>query len=803
MVTTGGLFGASAAIGKIARQFFFLTVFLVLFTTPLWAQDLVWPTQLSTDTGEITLYQPQLDSFEKNIVEGRMALSYTEANKEPLFGALWFRATLHTDLDSRTATLATLTIPELRFPDMEDSVSLQVIKDHIIQEVQRINPVIAIDSIVAELNHDLGSGGEDLQLNNTPPDICFRDKPTLLVTIDGEPIWMDVADGRLEAVRNTPFFIVREKETSSYYLSGGGFWYVSAAISNGWTVTDQVPGPIRQFAEKNVLQDVEMPETVGKAPDLLVVTHPSELIVVNGKAEYVPIKETQLLYVENTESDLIFSIPSQTYYLLLSGRWYASQSLQGKDWRFVEPKDIPADFAKIPDKSDMADVRVSVPGTPEARDAYLSQFIPQTVVVDRKTATVAVRYDGKPVFQAIPGTAVSYALNTSQSVLEINGVYYAVADGVWYIAVTANGPWQVATERPGEVDAIPIHSPVYNVKYVYIYDYTPDVVYMGYLPGYTYSYIYSGLVVYGSGFYYRPWYRSYYYPRPLTWGFGVRYNSYIGWGFSVDYCYSWMSWGYHPFPRYWGPRGYYPGLKRGASYGAGHHRRGDWGSRERYGANYRQNHYNNIYRKGNRPGIKTWQVNKEINRTLNKKQIRPNNRYVDQSGNVYRKDGTSWYRENNHVIQQGGKRPVEKLSGEQVRKGQKWDTKTEAVERRPSSSNQVIQQGGKHPVEKLSGEQVRKGQKRDTKTEAVERRPSSSNQVIQQGGKHPVEKLSGEQVRKGQKWDTKTQAVEKRPSSSDQQQLQGSEWNRIRGNNSYQNYQRNRSPSAKKPDERR
>jgi hypothetical protein len=98
------------------------------------------------------------------------------------------------------------------------------------------------------------------------------------------------------------------------------------------------------------------------------------------------------------------------------------------------------------------------------------------------------------------------------------------------------GPWVVAISVPQVIYTMPPSSPVYNVKYVYIYDYTPDVVYIGYYPGYVGSYVYGGTVVYGTGWYYRPWYGYYYYPRPVTWGVAVRYNPYTGgWGVRVGY----------------------------------------------------------------------------------------------------------------------------------------------------------------------------------------------------------------------------------------------------------------------------
>ncbi len=56
------------------------------------------------------------------------------------------------------------------------------------------------------------------------------------------------------------------------------------------------------------------------------------------------------------------------------------------------------------------------------------------------------------------------------------------------------------------------------------------------LPGYTSSYIYHGVPVYGTGWYYRPWWGSYhYYPRYPTWGFNVRYNPWYGWSFGLSY----------------------------------------------------------------------------------------------------------------------------------------------------------------------------------------------------------------------------------------------------------------------------
>ena len=56
--------------------------------------------------------------------------------------------------------------------------------------------------------------------------------------------------------------------------------------------------------------------------------------------------------------------------------------------------------------------------------------------------------------------------------------------GVWFTASRITGPWVIATSVPAVVYTIPPSSPLYYVTYVRIYETTPQVVYVGYTPGY-------------------------------------------------------------------------------------------------------------------------------------------------------------------------------------------------------------------------------------------------------------------------------------------------------------------------------
>src|SRR6185369_9554845 len=132
-----------------------------------------------------------------------------------------------------------------------------------------------------------------------------------------------------------------------------------------------------------------------------------------------------LMYISNTESRVIREVATGSVFVLISGRWYTSKSLEQGPWSVVRPDQLPASFKSIPPASALGDIRISVAGTPEAQDAMLDAYVPQTSAIDKKKATFAAKFDGDPQFKKIEGTAVEYAVNTQSQVLRVNNRYYA------------------------------------------------------------------------------------------------------------------------------------------------------------------------------------------------------------------------------------------------------------------------------------------------------------------------------------------------------------------------------------------
>jgi len=526
-----------------------LVALMMLVVSPLMAQEQSWPKTLSFENGLLTIYPPQAEGMDADVLRYRAALGWRKSpDAEPVFGAGWFESTVDIDPAQGVVRPRDMQTTALRFPQ-GSNIDEQRLRLALAGQWTQWNLDFPLDQLEADLQTAAAEQQSLRHLNTAPPQIIYRDHPALLITLDGDPVLREIEGSPCKAVINTPYPMI----------SDGGHFYLNVA-EDIWYRADQATGPYRyqpapparvatlvnpDEIDYSAIQPAE-PITAARAPEIVVTTRPAELVVTNGPAMFVPLTR-DLLVLQNSDDSVFFEVEKQQYYIVLAGRWYHADTLNGP-WSYQAAEQLPPAFADIPQDSEHADARVHVAGTAEADTAVLDAQLPHANAVARGPAEVEVAYDGEPAFQPVDGTELTYATNSGSAVLRSDRQYYLVEDGVWYVSSSPYGPWQVSAWRPESVGRILPSSPIYHVKYVYIYGSTPDYVYFGYTPGYFGSYVYHGTVVYGTGWYYRPWVSPHvYYPRPLTWGFHPRYMPWTGWSFSL----SW-NWGWDPFyPSYW------------------------------------------------------------------------------------------------------------------------------------------------------------------------------------------------------------------------------------------------------------
>ena len=557
----------NSTILKRTKQTAVMLVFMFICSSM--SAETAWPLSMVYENMKIQIFKPEIESFDTDKLSFRAALMVEEGN-DNVFGSVWSEASLQINKTSRTVTIVKASVSDLRFPDgyaaSKESGLIRTIEKNL------ASASFKMDDILADLENSQNEQKNTGSMDNTPPVIYYSYRPAVLVSIDGEPALQPTDTRDVEMIINSPFLILKYKNI--FYLSNGALWYESKSPLAGWSPQPNVPAVIRQTAQSLKSESDDVVSENSFYPDIIVSTAPAELIQTDGAPTFAAIPGTMMLYVSNSSEQIVMDIRSQLYFVLLSGRWYSSSKLEGT-WTYVDFNELPADFAKIPEGSEKDIILASVPGTQAAKDAVRESLVPQAAVVDRKTASTEIVYDGEPRFEAISGTSMRYAVNSSGTVIHETNRYYVVDNGVWFAGASAHGPWIVSDIRPAHVHLIPPSCPVYNVRYVNIYHHTPSVVYVGYTRGYLSSYVSGRVVVYGTGCRYRAWRGRCYYPRPCTWGYGVSYNPWSGWSVNYIYGSGWFGYSYpqasrHYYPHYryqphyayrcgwWGPTVYRP-----------------------------------------------------------------------------------------------------------------------------------------------------------------------------------------------------------------------------------------------------
>jgi len=663
-----------------------------------------WPRQFASGKTQFTIYQPQLDSWDGHALAARSAVAVKdESDKNPTYGTIWIEGRTSVDKTSRMVTLDQLTVTKMSFPTRAKQVAdYQRALDDNLHDVIR---EMALDRLHEQLEiMRAAETGYAVPVRNDPPEIVFATVPAILVTIDGEPVFKSVPDTELDRAINTRVLLLKDHEDRLYLHVFDG-WMKATRLDGEWTVDEQ-PSRALSDAQTEVLkagnidlltggnpdssdqpvddhqgdgggqaQQQDLPSlSKGPVPKILIATKPTELIVTDGAPDYVPIDGTDLLYVKNSSADIFKDTDDQQAYIRISGRWFRAASNDGP-WTFVEGKDLPDDFANIPDDSDKENVKASVPGTSQAQEALIANSIPQTATVKIDDARMSQpQYDGDPRFEPIKGTDLHYVVNASAPVIEVSEIaFYSVENGVWFTSGSVHGPWRAATSVPAEIYKIPQSSPLHYLTYVYVYDATDDTVYVGYTPGYSGTVVHQNIVVYGTGYYCRPWIGAYWWGCPATYGYGASlfWTPWGGWGFGFGFGWGWGAWG-GPWGWGWGP---------GPFWGPWHWHGGYWGHHYGWGPRGRGGYPNNYYHRwgsaatnravANRVGVtpqpnvnaRGATFNSVTGKTTNgergavtsrsdslqrtdqstRASTTRNNVYADHSGNVYRRqDSGQW-----------------------------------------------------------------------------------------------------------------------------------------------------------------
>src|SRR5438094_592357 len=387
-----------------------LIVFVAFFASPFerafgtaapnQSGDPGWPREKYSNGKQLIIYQPQVDDW-KNFqdLSWRMAVSLTPKGGKQVVGVVEMKG--HTDIDN-VAKVAVITNPKVAgayFPSLDKATAdkmEQLFKTFVPPTVS-----ISLHSLIASTPKKEAPAG--VQLNNDPPKIFVGYRPSILLSVNGEPVLSEVPNTNLKFVVNTQWPLFFDESNSTYYLAVGQQWLMANSLKGQWSATKKLPpdfSKVPQDKQWSALKKFIPPPAnpKGATPDVFYSDKPAEVILFDGQPVYAQIPDTQLEYATNTNSVVFVYKPKQRFYYLTAGRWFSASDLQGP-WTYATPN-LPADFAKIPLTSPASAILASVPGTGEAKDAVLLAQVPTTMTIKPAEGQAKVKgdYSGEQKF---------------------------------------------------------------------------------------------------------------------------------------------------------------------------------------------------------------------------------------------------------------------------------------------------------------------------------------------------------------------------------------------------------------------
>lgn len=469
-----------------------------------YAQDVGWPREFPLNDTRVIVYQPQIESWDDYAIIRLVAAVEvaTKGAEKSSFGVMELEALSDVNFQSRLVHLHDAKLKGLRFPheSNDNEARLKSIVQAAIPLIKGKPMDVSLDRILASMRQSPAQQ-RAVPLSLEAPTIFYYDRPAVLVMFIGKPEFKPIAGTKLMSATNTNWDLFLDPANSRYFLLNEESWLTTTDLEKGvWSVAAQLPADLSKLPRDGNWDDVleNIPGKQGQVPRVVVSNGPAELIVTEGAPTYRPIAGTGLMEVANTDSTLFFHPSESNFYLLVSGRWFRAAKLTGP-WSPAS-QSLPGDFARIPEEHEKGFVLASVPGTVQAKDAVVLASVPQRATVRRADASCVVVYDGTPRFLEVKGTKIQYAINSPNDVLLVDGVYYCCSQGIWFAAAKPDGPWAIASSIPQVIYTIPPEHPKHNVTYVYIYDSTPDVVYVGYTSGYSGEFVATtGVLMFGLG----------------------------------------------------------------------------------------------------------------------------------------------------------------------------------------------------------------------------------------------------------------------------------------------------------------
>src|SRR5215831_5416376 len=247
--------------------------------------DSTWPREKYSNGTRLIVYHPQVDNWNNfQNLSWRMAISLTPKSGKTVIGVIEMKGNTTVDNVNKLVTITNPEITGTYFPSLDKATA-----DKMEQSFKSFVPStfqISLYHLIASTPKKEPPAG--VQLNNDPPKIFVGYRPSILLSVNGDPVLSEVPNTNLKFVANTEWPLFFDTATSTYYLAVGQQWLTASSLDGQWSATKTLPpdfSKVPQDKQWSALKKFIPPLGNAKAvtPNIFYSDKPAEVILFDGK----------------------------------------------------------------------------------------------------------------------------------------------------------------------------------------------------------------------------------------------------------------------------------------------------------------------------------------------------------------------------------------------------------------------------------------------------------------------------------------------------------------------------------------
>src|SRR6187399_1058327 len=277
--------------------------------------DSSWPREKYSNGARLIIYQPQVDDW-KNFqdLSWRMAVSITPKSGKTVLGVVEMKGNTNIDNVAKLVDISNPQITGTYFPSLNGATKEKM--DQLFKTFVPSTFSISLHSLIASTPKKEAPAGA--QLNNDPPKIFVGCRPSILLSVNGEPVLSEVPNTSLKFVANTQWPLFFDSANSTYYLAVDQQWLAGSSLEGQWSATKKLPpdmSKVPQDKQWSALKKFIPPSAKSGSvtPAVFYSDKPAEVILFDGQPVYAKIPDTQLEYATNTNSVVFVYMPTQQF----------------------------------------------------------------------------------------------------------------------------------------------------------------------------------------------------------------------------------------------------------------------------------------------------------------------------------------------------------------------------------------------------------------------------------------------------------------------------------------------------------